>query len=158
MEQKVKLTQLQVGTKLMEFGGTILLGDTSETDISIDDTRWIGAVVETSIKDGSLTLEGLHEANGSKRLLDYDWAPLVKNIMPNPASDIIYIELVSEVSTNMDIKIVTSLGEIVAEKTEKLNQGTNIIAIETKGLATGAYRVLFNGLNRSGCKFMIINN
>lgn len=63
------------------------------------------------------------------------------SLYPNPARELLNIELYSEKDANINIHIVNQIGQIVVNRSENLSSGNNKITINTSDLQNGYYTV-----------------
>jgi hypothetical protein len=61
---------------------------------------------------------------------------------PNPSSEYANLDITSKEAVNATVVVYSALGQIVIEKSVKLNQGFNSLNIDTKNLADGIYNVV----------------
>ena len=68
-------------------------------------------------------------------------------IWPNPASDILYINLQAQTNSTATIKLFDGKGALIGQQAAALVNGNNLISIPVKGLAAGIYYVHITGTN-----------
>ena len=77
---------------------------------------------------------------------------LKTNIYPNPASEHLFVELISPISSDVGISIYNSTGELVQFTNGYILQGENLIEVDLQELPSGSYfiRILGDGFGASG--------
>lgn len=107
--------------------------------------------------DGAATPQKLTltESGTATSIQDLSTIGLGYTIAPNPISDQFFLKLNSENNKEIDIKIVTTQGQIIYENSANLNQGLNDISINTSDFATGIYLLQIASEGAIGTKKLI---
>lgn len=90
----------------------------------------------------------------STSINDLDMGQVKVNVFPNPASDVIAIQLGAMVKANLDVRMYDLSGSLVYEGV--LNQGSSICHIDTRRLYNGAYVVHVGNNSDSVIKNVVI--
>ena len=81
----------------------------------------------------------------------------ILSIMPNPATDNATIELQSNVETETEVSILSSVGSSVFTKSQILHKGRNTILLRTSNISGGVYELLLRSLCGSSRSRLIIS-
>jgi hypothetical protein len=78
------------------------------------------------------------------------------DVYPNPASNDVNVAIQTSDATNVNVKVINNLGQVVIAKSASLNSGSNTINIDTKSLPSGVYYVSYDAGNGAVTKKLTI--
>lgn len=138
--------------------GSALLGDDDSTAITFDNIKFSidKMISELDTTNGSLKYIICEE--GGDRLIHYK-EPLSMKISPNPASDVLQLELTAFEMGKHTVELVNPLGEsesIVAFDYDPASPQVVNASIGLSNYANGTYLLIFRGPNRLITKQLII--
>ncbi len=136
----------QTGMPLTEIVGDALLGNEARTAIYLDSVVWISGNIVAELDNGSLTLDELCEAAGT-RLLDYDEEFGIALVAPNPSAGRPEIHVRGIAGEISSLSIYALSGRELL-RTEWLyrphaQESGDLILRPDIDLPAGAYRVVF---------------
>ena len=79
----------------------------------------------------------------SEYLSDISSKERVLTLYPNPASDMVFVEIPDDVADNSRISIYDMMGKLVLSR----NIGGNIMKVDVKAFSSGIYKVVITGIN-----------
>ncbi len=146
--ENIKLTRDTV--YLMEMSGTVLNGEGGYTYFYIDEFSWKENLIEIDTYDGSLVMYGICKQEIS---VIEQFEPAKMEVKPNPANELISVDISSDISGNYNLKIVSVIGVEIFETDwfEKYEFGKNYyrnIEYDISNIPSGVYFVIFS--NPSG--------
>lgn len=92
---------------------------------------------------------------GTTGISDREFDNLDISIFPNPATDLIAIQLGSVINENLQVELIDISGRRVA--TSAINQGSTIAYFDVQAVREGVYLIVITGGNRKTTKKVIVN-
>ncbi len=71
--------------------------------------------------------------------IDSRYIARIGDLYPNPVTNIAYIEVEAQETTNVDVVIINQLGQVMYQSQKQLNMGTQRLEISTNQLNSGLY-------------------
>ena len=157
MTKEAPVPTLVLNAQIINFEGTVLLGDTTYTPIFIDSLIFIGAQMQTTLQNGSLTLTGVHEVNGEKRLLQFNWGAKFLQVAPNPTNGQLNLIIESSNPQNSILELQNLLGEKLTFYELNLNKNIEDIKLSLPdNLNSGQYLLILKSTNNVDLKQIFI--
>lgn len=105
-------------------------------------TNTIKYVLKNATLSSSDTLTYIINVGTTTGLKNYNVSTIKANIYPNPTADetTLLISLVDQ--SKVAVTVMDNIGQIVYQKAETLNAGTNTFTIDTRNYASGLYNVV----------------
>jgi len=120
------------------------LGNAESCKLTLSNAETVGGKVEIQVVDGNFTLLGICEEGGTRLLNPYSKAG-IKSISPNPAEDLINIELSVSEFGNTELSIYNLLGEKVSTIFSESVSRKSIIEVSSdiSKIGSGQYLLIF---------------
>lgn len=132
---------------ITQLVGSVLLGDTVATSLTIDSVQWAGALVTTTLTNGRLRLSPICE-EGGPRLLAARQLTILR-VAPNPTHDFAIVEVGSSRAGQVHLDVY-STSDARMFTTTWSSDGTGAVPDVRRiqlpaDLPSGAYRVVLRG-------------
>ncbi len=145
------------GEVFAEITGDVMLGESDTATLYIKSAQWDQFNVNNNYTNGFIRLKDICR-EGGPRLLDYTQTFTMSRIWPNPAADLINIELQSNVAQKYyDIRLYNIFGDVISEDLVVTPGTKEARSLCTAGLSPGVYRlVVTNGVFTEHTDVLII--
>ena len=132
------------GEVLINIRFKVGLGNVESCKLTLSNAETIGGVAEIQVIDGNFTLLGICEEGGTRLLNPYSKAGIT-SISPNPAENLINIELSLSEFGNTELSLYNLLGEKVSTIfSESVSQKSNIeLNSDISNIGSGQYLLIF---------------
>jgi WD40 repeat protein len=136
-------TNKAVGESITEIKFRVGLGNAEECILRLGDLQSVGGTTDISVEDGRFELLGICYEGGT-RLLNPNKKAGIQSLTPNPAEDILNINVSLTEKGKTEILIYDISGEIVKTiiSKETINTGSLELSINLNELSNGAYSVV----------------
>jgi hypothetical protein len=129
-------------TVLTELMGTILLGMHTETPMEIFEFTTDNSFIQITTNDGRLKAQAVCMQDASVISI----SPVaIMQIIPNPAGDILTLNINYLPARNYLLRIYTTEGTIVKAEQISIKKGINIIELDLSDFSSGIYFVRLSG-------------
>lgn len=98
--------------------------------------------VATAAYGNNLYVDNVNISQNTTSIKTHNASPVNMVMYPNPSSEYANLDITSKEAVNATVVVYSAIGQIVIEKSVKLNQGFNSLNIDTKNLADGIYNVV----------------
>jgi hypothetical protein len=98
--------------------------------------------VATSAYGNNLYVDNVNISQNTTSIKTHNASAVNVVMYPNPTSEFANLDITSKEAVNANIIVYNALGQMVFEKSVKLNQGFNSLNLDTKNFAAGIYNVV----------------
>ncbi len=147
--------QPQAGQALGVLRGVPLLGDAVTSTIFLDSVVFVDRDMDVTLADGSLTLDSLCEAGGT-RLLTSTTAFGIRSLYPNPAGKEVELVLTGIDTHGAEIEVLDMSGRSLLNRTVGAETEQTLLKLSLSEIPAGSYWIIVRSAFRKDVRQLLV--